>query len=91
MIFWVTITSCNGVIQKIELSNADEKYMMNYSNMKSETLSELRATHDAFLGEYLGVPDKKSIGAIEYSYSWGTVTSFLDNKSGDCGILIRYN
>ncbi len=86
MIFWVTITCIDGIIQKIELSNSDEKYKMNYSNMKSETLLELKGTHDTFLEKHLGMPDKKSIGTKEYLYSWGTIISFLDNKTGDCEI-----
>lgn len=91
MMFWVTITCIDGIIKKVELSNSDDKYKMNYSNMKDETLLELKEIHDNFLEQHLGTPDKKSVGTKEYLYSWGTIISFLDNKTGDCGILIRYN
>ncbi len=49
MMFWVTITCVDGIIRKIGLSNSDDKYKMDHSNLKSEILLELKEIHDTFL------------------------------------------
>lgn len=91
MLFWSKIVSRQGKIKKIELKNAEEKYRMNYSNMNDEKLYDLKHTHDSFLEKYLGTPHKTTIGTKMYIYEWGEIVSFIDNKTGECGILIEYN
>ena len=56
--FWVTIYFEKKYIKKVELSNADEKYKMNYQTMDSTLLEKLRKENDEFLLNNLG-PSKK--------------------------------
>ena len=88
--FWVTFSCINNMIKKIELINSSEKYKMNYGSMKSNLIQELRNEHDEFLKKNLGQPDSKSISSIEYDYSWGKVSSYYDNKTAECRIIIIY-
>ena len=47
--FWVSIYFEKMHIKKVELSNADEKYKMNYHTMDSTILEQLRKENNDFL------------------------------------------
>ena len=47
--FWTTIYFGEINIKKVELSNADEKYKMNYQTMDSTILEDLKRANDDFL------------------------------------------
>lgn len=91
MFFWIRITAIDGSVKKFELRNADEKYKMNYSNMTSKLLEGKFESHNNFLIEQIGKNSNNSLGGREYILSWGSIWSFLDIKTGDCGIYVKYN
>ena len=88
--FWVTIYFEDMHIKKIELSNADEKYKMNYQTMDSSILEKMRKENDDFLLNNLGPSNKKTLSGLEYEYQWGKVMSYFDIKSAEAGIVICY-
>ena len=88
--FWTTIFCDNKIISKVELSNAEEKYKMNYQTMNDNILKELRKHNNDFLKNELGIPSNESITGIEYDYAWGKIFSYYDNKSSETGIVIVY-
>lgn len=88
--FWTNIYTSKSIIYKIELSNADEKYALNYNSMNTETISELRRENDNFLINIMGNPDIKTLSGIEYDFIWGKILSYYDNKSAEAGIVIQY-
>lgn len=90
MSFWIRLMVINGIVKKIELRNADEKYKMNYSNMTNELLEEKYQSHNIFLAEHIGKPNNESLGGKEYLFNWGSIYSFKDIKTGDCGIVVEY-
>lgn len=53
--FWTTIFCDNKIISKVELSNAEEKYKMNYQTMNDNILKELRKHNNDFLKNELGL------------------------------------
>lgn len=87
--FWVSIYFEEIFIRKIELSNADEKYKMNYQTMDSAILESLKKENDEFLLNNLGHSYKENISGREYEYSWGKIRSYLDLKSAEAGIVIN--
>ena len=88
--FWTTIFCDNKIISKVELSNAEEKYKMNYQTMNDDILKELRKHNNDFLKNELGIPSTDGITGIEYDYAWGKIFSYYDNKSSETGIVIVY-
>lgn len=88
--FWVSIFSDNKIISKVELSNAEEKYKMNYHTMNDDIMIELRKHNNEFLKSKLGIPSNESITGVEYHYEWGKILSYYDNKSSETGIVIVY-
>lgn len=88
--FWTTIYFDEINIKKVELSNADEKYKMNYQTMDSTILEDLRKANDVFLLKNLGPSDKENLSGREYEYQWGKIMSYFDIKSAKAGIVICY-
>lgn len=88
--FWVSIYFEEMHIKKIELSNADEKYKMNYQTIDSTILERLTKENDAFLLNNLGTSYKENISGREYEYAWGKIMSYFDIKSVETGIVICY-
>lgn len=88
--FWVTIYFEEMHIKKVELSNADEKYKMNYQTMDSTILEKLRKENDDFLLNNLGTLGKENLSGQEYEYPWGKIISYFDFKSAEAGIVICY-
>lgn len=88
--FWVTIYFENMHIKKVELSNADEKYKMNYHTMNSTILEQLRKENNDFLLNNLGPSHKENISGLEYEYPWGKVMTYYDFKSAEAGIVVCY-
>lgn len=88
--FWVTIYPKESMIVKIELSNANEKYRMNYKTMSDDLIDELRQDNDMFLRGLYGNPDEITVSGIRYEYTWGSVCSYYDNRSAQAGIVINY-
>lgn len=89
-LFWVTIYTKDSIIVKVELSNADKKYKMNYETINSDLVEELKRNNDKFLQGICGKPDVKTLAGIQYDYSWGKICSYYDNKSSESGIVISY-
>lgn len=89
--FWTTIYFDEINIKKVELSNADEKYKMNYQTMDSTILEDLRKANDDFLLKNLGLSDKENLSGREYEYPWGKIMSYFDIKSAKAGIVICYS
>ncbi len=88
--FGVTIYFEEMHIKKVELSNADEKYKMNYQTMDSTILEKLRKENDDFLLNNLGPSGKENLSGREYEYPWGKIISYFDFKSAEAGIAICY-
>ena len=88
--FWVTIYFEEIHIKKVELSNADEKYKMNYQTMDSTILENLRKENNDFLLNNLGPLYKENLSGREYEYQWGKIMSYFDIKSAEAGIVICY-
>lgn len=88
--FWVTILFEKMHIKKVELSNADEKYKMNYKTMDSTILEQLRKENNDFLLNNLGPSHKENLSGLEYEYPWGKVMSYFDFKSAEAGIVVCY-
>lgn len=88
--FWTTIYFDEKHIKKVELSNADEKYKMNYQIMDSTILEDLRKENDDFLLNNLGPSNKENLSGREYEYQWGKIMSYCDIKSAKAGIVICY-
>lgn len=88
--FWVTIYFEKRHIKKVELSNANEKYKMNYQTMDSTILEQLRKENNDFLINNLGPLNKENLSGLEYEYPWGKVMSYFDIKSAEAGIVICY-
>lgn len=88
--FWVTIYFKKMHIKKVELSNATEKYKMNYQTMDSTVLEQLRIENNNFLLNNLGPAHKENLFGLEYEYSWGKIMTYFDLKSAETGIVICY-
>ena len=88
--FWVTIYFEGIHIKKVELSNADEKYKMNYQTMDIAILENLRRENDDFMLNNLGPSYKVNLSGREYEYQWGKIMSYFDVKSAEAGIVICY-
>ncbi|WP_455721132.1 hypothetical protein [Agathobacter sp.] len=88
--FWVTIYFDKLHIKRVELSNADEKYKINYKTMNNKIIEQLRKENNNFLLNNLGTANKESLSGLEYEYSWGKVMSYFDFKSAEAGIVICY-
>lgn len=88
--FWTTIYFGEMNIKKVELSNADEKYKMNYQTMDSTILEDLKRANDDFLLKNLGPSDNENLSGREYEYPWGKIISYFDIKSAKAGIVICY-
>ena len=88
--FWVTICFEGIHIKKVELSNSDEKYKMNYQTMDIAILDNLRRENDDFLLNNLGPSYKVSLSGRKYEYQWGKIMSYFDVKSAEAGIVICY-
>lgn len=88
--FWVTIYFEKMRIKKVELSNADEKYKMNYQTMDSTIIEQLREENDNFLLNNLGPSNNDNLSGLEYEYPWGKIMSYFDLKSAEAGIVIYY-
>lgn len=88
--FWVTIYFEKMHIKKVELSNADEKYKMNYHTMDSTILEQLRKENNDFLINNLGPSHKENLSGLEYEYPWGKVMTYFDFKSAEAGIVVCY-
>lgn len=88
--FWVTIYYGKMHIKKVELSNGNEKYNMNYETMDSTSLEQLRRDNNNFLLNNLGPSHKENISGLVYEYPWGKIMSYFDSKSADAGIVICY-
>ena len=88
--FWATIYFGEIHIKKVELSNADEKYKMDYQTMDSTILENLRKENNDFLLNHLGSSYKENLSGREYEYQWGKIMSYFDVKSAEAGIVICY-
>ena len=88
--FWVTIYFEKMHIKKVELSNAAEKYKMNYQTMDSTALEQLRIENNNFLLNNLGPAHKENLFGLEYEYPWGKIMTYFDLKSAETGIVICY-
>ncbi len=88
--FWMTIYFEKMHIKKVELSNADEKYKMNYQTMDSTILEQLRKENNDFLLNNLGPSHKEHLSGLEYEYPWGKVMTYFDVKSAEAGIAVCY-
>ena len=89
--FWIRITIFDDAIKSFELRNADEKYKSGYSNLTNELLEEKYQSHNKFLMEQIDRSSNDGLGYKEYLFEWGNICSFLDKKTGDCGIFVKYN
>lgn len=87
--FWITIYCKDNLINKVELKNNSNN--RNYSDLSDQLIDKLQKDNIDFLFRCLGAPSKKTISGVEYSYDWGKVFSYFDNKSADIGIVIQYN
>ena len=88
--FWVTIYFDKMHIKKVELSNASEKYKINYQTMNSTILEQLKKENNDFLLNNLGPASKENLSGLVYEYPWGKVMSYCDFKSAETGIVICY-
>ncbi len=89
--FWLRIYSDGKYIQKIELRNAEERFKMDYSNMDAKKVEEQFSTNNTILAENYGDSVNKKVGSVEYKLDWGRVVSYMDNKSGDVGIVVLFD
>lgn len=88
--FGVNIYINRSQIYKIELTNAEKKYALNYNNMTMESVENLRKENDLFLKSLMGESYEKKLSGIEYNFEWGKILSYYDNKSAETGIVILY-
>lgn len=88
--FWMTIYFEKNHIKKVELSNANEKYKINYKTMNSTILKQLKKENNDFLLNNLGAAHKENLSGLEYEYQWGKIMSYFDSKSAEAGIVIYY-
>ena len=64
---------------------------MSYSDLSDQLIDKLQKTNIDFLYQCLGIPNRKTISGVEYTFAWGNIRSYYDNKSADNGIVIQYN
>lgn len=88
--FWIVVGFNNDNIVYIELENSDERLRNSYSNWSNNRVSLKKQSHDKWLDKLLGTPDNVKDNEIIYNLEWGTITSYVDPRSGNVCIAIRY-
>lgn len=58
--------------------------------MTSSILEDKYQSHNNFLKKQINRRVNTGLGYNEYKFKWGSVSSFLDIKTGDAGIIVEY-
>jgi hypothetical protein len=80
--FWVILFFREEELNSIHLALADPKYGTGWDDWSEAKERERKAAHDRWLTRTGWIPGQK--------YSWGSVWSEYDPKSGSSMIVIRY-
>ncbi|MDD9149981.1 hypothetical protein OYT88_15625 [Sporolactobacillus sp. CQH2019] len=88
--FWIIVGFKKENIQYVELENADENLSNSYANWSNYKVKLKKDSHDNWLKKLLGFPDIIRDNEVIYNLQWGKVTSYVDPKSGNVCISIRY-
>lgn len=89
--FWVIVGFDKDNIVYIELENSDESLSNSYSSWSNNKVKLKRQSHNEWLKKRLGAPDIIKDNDTIYKLQWGTVTSYVDPRSGNVSISIRYS
>lgn len=90
MNFWIVVHFKDDYVSIIELENADESLKNDYGNWSNYKVEKKKESHDLWLKKNFGEPDDKKGKSIIYFLSFGQITSYIDQKSGEVGIAIEY-
>lgn len=90
MNFWIIVHFKNYYVSSIVLENAEESLINNYNNWSNYKFKKKKESHDLWLKKNFGEPDDKKGKSIIYFLSFGQITSYIDQKSGEVGIAIEY-
>lgn len=90
MDFWIIVGFENDNIVSIELENSDKNLRNSYSNWSNNRVKLKKESHDVWLKKLLGDPDIVKDNEIIYNLQWGTITSYVDPRSGSVCISLRY-
>lgn len=90
MEFWIVLGFEKDNIQYLELENADKDLSNSYSNWSNYKVKLKKESHDEWLKKLLGAPDVIKDNEVVYNLQWGMVTSYVDPRSGNVSISIRY-
>lgn len=88
--FWIVVGFEGDNILYIELENSDAKLKNSYSNWSNNRVKLKKESHDKWLEKLLGSPDEVKDNQVIYNLKWGTITSYVDPRSGNVCISIRY-
>jgi hypothetical protein len=88
--FWIVVGFEKDNIQYVELENADKDLSNSYSNWSNYKVKLKKDSHDKWLKKLLDVPDIIKDNEVIYNLQWGMVTSYIDPRSGNVCISIRY-
>lgn len=88
--FWIVVHFKNDSVSIIELENADESLKNSYDNWSNYKVEKKKESHDIWLAKNFGQPSDKKGKSVIYSFSFGQITSYIDEKSGEVGIAIEY-
>lgn len=90
MNFWIIVHFKKDFVSRIELENAEEWLINNYNDWSNSKIEKKKDSHDHWLKKNFGEPDDKKGKSIIYFLSFGQITSYIDQKSGEVGIAIEY-
>ena len=90
MNFWIIVHFKKDFVSRIELENAEESLINNYNDWSNSKIEKKKDSHDHWLKRNLGEPSYIKEMSTIYSFPFGQITSYIDQKSGEVGIAIEY-
>ncbi|WP_137791481.1 hypothetical protein [Bacillus sp. E(2018)] len=90
MNFWIIVHFKNDFVSRIVLENAEESLINNYNDWSNYKVEKKKESHDLWLKRNVGEPSYIKEMSTIYSFPFGQITSYIDQKSGEVGIAIEY-
>ena len=62
-----------------------------FNDLSDLPAANRRETHDRFLASMLGVPSRRTPAATTYEFTWGTIESTFDPRTGQTDIIVTWS